>query len=194
MRIGLACNSWNQPEGLARLLESCKEFDRKMVIDGRYYERKDGPEYSGYEDICKKYDAELYLKSNCKEYEKRNIYFEKADDLDCVIIIDDDETPTKWNRKTFEESLEARKTQDRFAYNVNFWENNTLYEIPRVFINPTKCYYKDRHNMVWSGNMEILGRMIGPRIDGIELKHDKHFRESFREANNRLYRQAHAFE
>ena len=194
MKIGLGCNSWNQPEGLARLLESCKDFDRLLVIDGRYYQRSDGPEFSGYDDICKKYNAELYLKSNCPEYQKRNLYFEKAEDLDCIIILDDDEILTKWNRKTFEDSLEARKHPEKFAYNIRFWENNQQYEVPRVIITPTQCYYKDRHNMIWSGKSEILGRLIGPTIDGIEAKHDKILRESFRESNNRLYRQSHAFE
>jgi hypothetical protein len=194
MKIGLGCVSWNQSEGLERLLKSCKDFDRKIVIDGRYYQRNDGPEFSGYDEICKKHNAELILKSNVPEYVKRNTYFEIANDLDCLIILDDDEYVSRWDRGEFEESLQARQNNTSLAYNLEFWENNQQYEIPRIFIHPTKCYYKDRHNMIWSGNTEILGRNTGPKINGIIIKHDKSFRASYRESYNRLYRQSHAFE
>ena len=194
LKIGLGCNSWNQPEGLDRLLESCKDFDRKIIIDGRYYERKDGPYFSEYWSITTKHNAELILKADCPEYQKRNVYFEKAEGLDVLIILDDDEVITRWDRKEFEESLEARKNNHSLAYNLEFWEDGQKYELPRIIINPTRCYYKNKHNMVWSGNEEIFGRNIGPKINGIVVKHDKSFRPSFRESYNRQYRQAHAFE
>lgn len=194
MKIGIGVNSWNQPEGLIRTLESAKEFDRKIVIDGRYHDRTDGPEFSGYEPICEKHNAELFYKSNCKEHEKRNIYFEMANDLDVLIVIDDDEIITKFDRKRFEDSLTNRKNDNSLTYNLEFWENNTQYEIPRIFITPLLCYYKDRHNMVWSRNREIFGRNIGPKINGIVIIHDKYFRGGMRDQIDLKYRQSHAFE
>ena len=120
--------------------------------------------------------------------------FRSAEDLDVIIILDDDEVILKWDRKEFEESLEARKKPDSFAYNIEFWENDQKYEVPRVIVNPSQCYYKNKHNMIWHDNLEIFGRLIGPKINGIVAKHDKSFRESFRESYNRQYRQSHAFE
>lgn len=188
MRIGLACISWEQPKGLERLLRSALWFDRIMVFDGRYKERKDGQELTPeYVEICKKHGAELFLTPNLQQYEKRNLYFQNSGDLDILIVLDDDEYLSYWNRYEFEVSFKNHRLKNRFAYKLPTLDKGQIGNNPRIFWNPTKCFYKDRHNMVWAENGEIFGRNIGPVIDGIRAVHDKTFRTEEREKLNYEY-------
>jgi hypothetical protein len=99
LKIAIAVNYWDDPEGLMRLLKSIplSIIYKVYLIDGRYSGRYDSPVYKDEMTeaiVHSMSDYIHYVKMyNVKQIDKRNKYWELAenDEIDWMIVIDSDE-------------------------------------------------------------------------------------------------------
>jgi len=98
MKIGCAINSWDEPEGVYRILQQphvYEYFDYFIIIEGAYLGRIDKPVNPlGLMDDLGKLDKVIYCRmEDKKQIEKRNMYWGIAEGLrlDYLIICDTDE-------------------------------------------------------------------------------------------------------
>jgi len=110
-KVGLGINYWDDIKGLFKILNSdiYDYVDKIYVIDGRYKDREDSPVEEEYalDILCKTFrKIQLTRFYNAKQIEKRNRYWERAeeDGMDFLIVIDSDET-IEVQPTIFEDSL-----------------------------------------------------------------------------------------
>lgn len=214
-RVGLAINYWDDPHGLIDILteDSVYDFVTKIfVIDGRYENREDMPEYqTNYIDDISSIYTKVHVEfmSNRKQIDKRNKYWELAEEysMDYMIVCDSDEY-LKIEPDIFTKTLRFLDDRDPQCYPiVQHMDDITSYSRPRLF----KAPFNFRHTMNKSGNgishgslydkygdgdEEIIAQMYywyqdheGKQtgVPGIEMWHDKKNRSRERVIRDRIY-------
>ena len=201
MKIAAGINVWDDPVGLLYLFEHgdfWKYIDIAYVIDGRYENRGDRPEFDQKitEAIISKYgDRVRYISmGGKKQIDKRNKYWEWAEeeDIDFLLVIDTDE----WIefQPQFNTTLEICKEYDSQCFPIEHDNMGVSGSRPRLFKKPFNYRHKDREHNISHGALyrkdgtEVIEEMYrwsleyGKRktILGVKMFHDKKFRSDKR--------------
>lgn len=199
MKIGVCCTFYNGLEGLKRLIPSILQFDYIILNDGAWKDfQSGGLSTDGSREYIKQF-PQIFLLDNpdLMPNEKQTIHLKEAARLgcDCVILIDDDEYVTDFDRAKFEKNLSQLRRSEQAVYWCDFYEkhdkNYVLFQYPRIVVEPEKCEYKDRHNQIWAYGKEQIHKKKGLIIQGITLRHDKLTRTDEREAYNKNWNLTH---
>jgi len=207
-RVCVGCNFFDDPYGLKRLLDMGGLYDfihTFFIIDGRYAQRDDEPEHDPafVESIVKQYRKIHFVKMfNSKQIEKRNKYWELAEeyDMDFLIVMDSDEYAII-DADKLNKSLEICSTRPASCFPI--WEDHPqviTMPRPRLFKKPFDFRHKESqttisHGSLYRGDKEIINEMYEwfkdhPKrtgIPGIKLYHDKTYRTKDRIIKDRIY-------
>jgi len=166
-KISVGTLSYNCKDELKTLLESCKEFEMVIIIDGKWSDFDDGLDVfssnDGTVELAKSYPNVILIESpNKKEFENRNLLMRTAGKLGCNVIIDIDsdeyiELPNGYN--AFCQSL-RRMTQENphdlgFRVAVEAKRHGGVSFPGRISLNPTFIRFRKKHNEFYFLNQDI---------------------------------------
>lgn len=210
MKVAVGINYYDDLHGLLYSFEAKPGFydkvDKIYLIDGRYKDRDDMPEYNPAEMdyISGKYRKVHYVQMfNRTQIEKRNRYIEMAekDDMDFLIVLDSDE----WLH--IRDIGVLHRVLDRPEQCFPIMQTHEVIGTqprPRLFKKPFDFRHRENksgisHGSLYSeygkGNIEIINQMYawykdhdkGTGIPGFEMFHDKQFRSKKRVIADRIY-------
>lgn len=206
-KLGVGCNFFDDPYGLIRLLDSGRLYeviDTVFLIDGRYQNRTDKPEHDPafVEAIIKRYDKIHYVQMfDYKQIEKRNKYWELADKMDFMLVLDSDEY-CMIDIPKFQETLQICDKRDAQCFPI--WQDHpqvTEMPRPRLFKKPFDFRHRESKTTISHGSLykpdghEVINDMYRwftdhPKrtgVEGIKIYHDKQFRTEKRIIMDRIY-------
>lgn len=210
MKIGIAINSWDEPEGILRILQgrNVYEFiDVFIIIEGRYEGRIDNPENDEriMDEIPKTFSKVHYERlEDVKQIDKRNRYWELCKELDWLIVCDTDET-IDIDKEKFSRWLVDHKDYPARCFPVNTFNVSWRMARPRLFRNPyglkhiqnTKEGNHISHGQIWDeDNKEIIQDMYiyhketrdeYKYVDGLYMSHNKKYRSMERSIRDEVY-------
>ena len=214
-KVAVGINYYDDPRGLVRILSDETVYDyisTFYVIDGRYKDRFDLPENDPEFTLdLKSIYSKMHLvqMSNVTQIEKRNVYFELAEENneDFLIVCDSDEF-IRIDPDTLNSSLRTIMDRESRCYPIlQYMEGVTNQPRPRLFKAPFDYKHIDSqrdcisHGSLWDENgKEVIGEMYNwfkdhPKRDehgltgipGIAMWHDKEYRSRERVIADRIY-------
>jgi len=207
--IGVAINSWDEPEGILRILQGenvYEFFDKFIIIEGRYLGRLDKAEKDNriMDEIPRHFDKVIYERlEDVKQIDKRNRYWELSKGLDWLVICDTDET-IELETEKFSRWLVDYKDYPARCFPVSTLNVAWRVERPRLFRNPYGLKHKQnyfQHNISHGSvfdenNKEIISNMYIYRdetagykkhVDGLYMNHNKKWRSRERSIRDEVY-------
>lgn len=178
MSIVFGICSWisekSQIPELERCLESVKGY-KVIIVDGKWYDIDSDKLTSISEafDIYKKYpNVEAVVSINHNEWENRNIYLAKCNNMDNLIVLDTDEYIIQEHTPTLNETV------DSFHVIGHDKGKGGEVRLNRGYIFPNESRHQDRHNAIFRNGKKLEFNAL---CKGITIHHDKSFRSPKRE-------------
>jgi glycosyltransferase involved in cell wall biosynthesis len=191
-KIAVGIVTYNCVKELKRCLDSLKDFEHVIVIDGKWFDFDPNNSVinstDGTIELAKSYPNTKVITTAGYEYQNRQMYIDEAAKLGCKYLfwVDSDEY-VKMDKgyDYFVEQLEKtfENNPDKFASLINFHDvrmGGNCWQI-RLISHLSEMKHRDRHNQIWYRNMEVIGNHVKDAPDGIRIYQEKNFRTPERE-------------
>ena len=193
--LAVGCCSWDDDEGLNRLIESCyKHVDVFFNIAGQFHDYPDNGKHGVTCNICpSKYpNVVCYHVTDFPEHVQRQIYLDLCgrNNIDFLIIADTDEYFHDCDWEAFKEERERVCNSD-FVYNIkNYTEIGGLLlplDQPRLIKNPSMVHYLNGHHYQIAVNGTDEAITAKDTLYSIKLCHDPSIRSPERKEKHDKY-------
>lgn len=171
--------SWISEESqlpeLKRCLESVKDY-RVIIIDGKWKDI-DSPIHASIAQAYATYrqysNVQVMVSLGRHEWENRNLYLQKCQPGDTLIVLDTDEYVT------FEHTPAVKGLADD-SFHVNGYDKGKggKVRLNRGYMDPINSYHADRHNRMFCNSEKLTFNAL---CEGITIHHDKTYRTPKRE-------------
>ena len=176
MKIAAGLNFFLEAKNLPKTLETIKDFDVIIAVDGRYphFDYREKLSDDGSREILKKYPNVVLLDCPDDQITKRNLYLQYAKKLGCdfLLVVDADFT-VKVDWEVFRSELARLKKSTHLIFNVAFSVSNSLLHFALLY-KPDRVEYHQIHHLLRCKRchfeMDVTARHT-PTVRGVEGRH-----------------------
>lgn len=173
------------------MLESLKDFDEVICVDGRFPHYPDAPDLStdGSRELVHSFtNVRFYDAPNLIEPKKRDIYLEHCTS-DALLMIDTDE----WivgDVARFKENITRHTSEAHLFYQVKWWSEATggYSTAPRLYLHPRDLRHGQLHCSFMVNGVDLrLHARTTNIIEGVEIRSDPKLRSPARIQKSKQY-------